>query len=323
MLKVFAKPGWVITAVAVIAFAYLAFTVLAPWQLGKNARTSERNHNIEMAFEKAPQPVGDVFAADGSLKVNEWTRVELRGHYVPDAQVLVRMRPIDGQQAYQSLLPFRSDSGQVLMVNRGFVPATPNVAPVVPQPPSGEVSVVGFARASEQVPSNPPVQRDGFTQVSGISTEEVSGLTGMDLGRDYVQLAQDQPGGLTAIPLPQLEPGPYLSYGIQWIAFGIMAPLGLLYFIRAELKERREDELLAQQASTAADAAPAAEGAVPTQESAAQASEASDGAADESAAVSKAQAPSEDSRQAPPRRRARYGGRQDHFRHISDDQQRF
>ena len=44
---------------------------------------------------------------------------------------------------------------------------------------------------------------------------------------------------LTAIPLPMLETGNHLSYGLQWIAFGIMAPAGLLYFIFAEARERR------------------------------------------------------------------------------------
>ncbi len=40
--------------------------------------------------------------------------------------------------------------------------------------------------------------------------------------------------------MPQLDAGPYLSYGLQWLAFGIMAPLGLGYFVWAELRERRK-----------------------------------------------------------------------------------
>ena len=251
VLSIFLKPGWVITAVAVIAFAYVAFTVLAPWQLDKNARTSERNHNIEAAFERAPVDASSVFSAQGALDTDEWTRVTAHGHYVPGEEVLVRMRPLDGQQAYQSLVPFQVDGGPLLMVNRGFVPATPNVAPVLPAPPSGEVTITGFARVTEPRPTTASVERDGYQQVAGISTEEVSDLLGLSLGEDYVQLAADQPGVLTAIPLPQLEPGPYLSYGIQWIVFGIMAPLGLLYFVRAELRERREDEDAPAATSTA------------------------------------------------------------------------
>ena len=34
--------GWLALALVVVAFAYLCFTVLAPWQLGKNTRVSPR-----------------------------------------------------------------------------------------------------------------------------------------------------------------------------------------------------------------------------------------------------------------------------------------
>ena len=30
------RPGWIALALVVIAFTYLCFMVLAPWQLGKN-----------------------------------------------------------------------------------------------------------------------------------------------------------------------------------------------------------------------------------------------------------------------------------------------
>ena len=36
------RPQWLALYVVVIAFAYLCFTVLAPWQLGKNTKTSAR-----------------------------------------------------------------------------------------------------------------------------------------------------------------------------------------------------------------------------------------------------------------------------------------
>ena len=64
----------------------------------------------------------------------------------------------------------------------------------------------------------------------------------------------DQPGGLGALPLPQLDAGPFLSYGIQWIAFGIVAPLGLGYFIYSEMRTRRQEA--ARKADQQASAAP-------------------------------------------------------------------
>jgi cytochrome oxidase assembly protein ShyY1 len=75
----------------------------------------------------------------------------------------------------------------------------------------------------------------------------------------YVQLIDNQPGGLGVLPLPHLDAGPFLSYGIQWIVFGIVAPIGLGYFVYSELKARRREREAQQAAasrSTEPDAAP-------------------------------------------------------------------
>ena len=64
-----------------------------------------------------------------------------------------------------------------------------------------------------------------------IDTAQISALFGVPLTGSYLQLVEDQPGGLGVINLPHLDAGPFLSYGIQWIAFGILAPIGLGYFI--------------------------------------------------------------------------------------------
>ena len=44
------RPGWIALALVAIAFAYLCFTVLAPWQLGKNSSTSRENQQIEASL---------------------------------------------------------------------------------------------------------------------------------------------------------------------------------------------------------------------------------------------------------------------------------
>ena len=41
------RPGWVALAIVVIAFTYLCFTVLAPWQLGKHTKTSREHNQIQ------------------------------------------------------------------------------------------------------------------------------------------------------------------------------------------------------------------------------------------------------------------------------------
>ena len=262
----FLTPGWVLTAVVVVAFAYIAFTVLAPWQLGKNKDTQEFNHRLEAALDHDPVPVGEVEPADRSSAGvdREWTRVELQGRFLPDDEVLLRNRPVDSSPAFQVLTPFRTDDGQTVLVNRGWIPPR-NAAdvPDIPPAPSDEVSVNGYIRMSEEPPKTPPVTEQGRQQVYGMNTGKIGQLTGLPLTGDYVQLdessvkdsATGAGRGLQPIPLPDLESGPYLSYGIQWIAFGIMVPLGLGYFVWAEIRERRRQraEVAASETGAAAE----------------------------------------------------------------------
>ena len=64
-------------------------------------------------------------------------------------------------------------------------------------------------------------------------------------------MVEDQPGGLGIIGLPRLDAGPFLSYGIQWIAFGIVAPILLGYFLYAEVRQRRREKAAAADAAAA------------------------------------------------------------------------
>ena len=44
------------------------------------------------------------------------------------------------------------------------------------------------------------------------------------------------------MPSPSEDPGPHLSYAIQWILFAIMGFVFIWYMIRTERRHRREDE---------------------------------------------------------------------------------
>lgn len=239
------KPQWLVLYVVVIAFAYLCFTVLAPWQLGKNTTTSRENSQISNSLSEAPVPVTSVLPQqDSSAPGQQWRRVTATGTYQPGAQVLARLRVIDGSPAYEVLLPFHVDGGPTVLVDRGFV--KPEKGTAVPQfapPPTGTVTITARLRNSESVTAGKtPFRGDGVQQVYSISTAQIAEVTGVPLTGPYLQLVEDQPGGLGVISLPHLDSGPFLSYGIQWIAFGIIAPIGVGYFLFAEIKARRREK---------------------------------------------------------------------------------
>ncbi|MGQ4599566.1 SURF1 family cytochrome oxidase biogenesis protein [Nocardia sp. R6R-6] len=256
------RPSWLILAMLVVAFAYLCFTVLAPWQLGKNTATSHRNQLIADSVKADPVDITAVISTADDTAI-EWRRVTAAGSYVPDSTVLVRLRHLDGAPGYAVLTTFRLADGRVLLVDRGLVSAVDGSRPPpVPEPPTGPQRIEARVRMSEGVtPGKDPSVQDGYRQVYSIDTAQESAvlqqpLTPLPTGErgGYLQLSENQPGAFTPTPLPQLDAGPYLSYGLQWLAFGIMAPLGLGYFVYAEIRERRKEKAAA--ATTLAESAP-------------------------------------------------------------------
>jgi cytochrome oxidase assembly protein ShyY1 len=238
------KPGWLALAAVVAAFAYLCFTVLAPWQLGKNTKTSRENDQISSSLTAAPVPVTSILPQQNSTAPDaQWRRVTATGHYLPDTQLLARLRVVDGESAFEVLVPFAVDNGPTLLVDRGYVRPEPGSKPPPMAPlPTGTTTITARLRDSETAPpGKDPFVRDGFQQVYAIDTGQASKLTGIPLAGSYLQLVDNQPGGLGVIALPHLDAGPFLSYGIQWIAFGIVAPFGLGYFIYSEIKVRRRE----------------------------------------------------------------------------------
>ena len=248
------RPGWIALALVVIAFTYLCFMVLAPWQLGKNTRTSRENQQIEYSLNTDPVPLKMLLPQqDSSAPGAQWRRVTATGHYLADVQVLARLRVVEGEQAFEVLAPFVIDDGPTVLVDRGYVRPEPGShVPSIPRPPDGTVSITARLRDSESTAQGKdPFIRDGVQQVYSINTEQVAVLTKTPLAGSYLQLVENQPGGLGVIGIPHLDAGPFLSYGIQWITFGILAPIGLGYFAYSEIRVRRQQKQTAPPAPEA------------------------------------------------------------------------
>lgn len=246
------RPGWIALILVVIAFAYLAFTVLAPWQLGKNAKTNRENRQIEASLSAPPVAVTTYLPQqDSSAPDAQWRQVTATGRYLPQTQAVARLRFIDGAPAYEVLTGFAVQDGPIVLVDRGYVrPVKGTEAPDIPAPPAEQVTITARLRDSETAPTDDkkPFTENGLLQVYAIDTAQVSALTRTPLAGSYLQLVDNQPGGLGALALPHLDAGPFLSYGIQWIAFGILAPIGLGYFAFAEIRTRRREAAAKQEA---------------------------------------------------------------------------
>ncbi|TCP48632.1 cytochrome oxidase assembly protein ShyY1 [Tamaricihabitans halophyticus] len=258
--KFLLRPGWLGLTAVVFVFAAACYTMLAPWQFDRHDEQSTQNAALERSFEERPRPLTEILPNGTAPTTNEqWEQVRMTGRYLPDDEVVARLRTVDGGAAFEVLTPFQLTNGQYVLVNRGFVePDGQSRIPDYAAAPRGQVELSARIRADENDPQNRPAfAEDGHQQVYAINADTVGQTTGLRINPGYLQLSAEQPGGLRPLPLPQLEAGPYFSYALQWIAFGTMAILGWGYFswrearpggALAEPKPRRKSvaEILAE-----------------------------------------------------------------------------
>lgn len=234
---------WGVYVLIAIGFA-VACVFLSNWQFERNQERSAQIALVEKNFDAEPAPLSTLIDESGELDPQDvWRPVLLRGEYLSDEQLLVRNRPHGGTSAFEVLVPFRDLDGRVFIVDRGWVPPGEGDAPdAVPAPPAGVVDVVARLRESEQLPRSGRGAPEG--QVPTINLSEIKKVIGGDvITSGYGQLVTESPSGtrLGSFDSPTDDPGPHLSYAIQWILFAVMGFVFIAYIIRTEIVKHRED----------------------------------------------------------------------------------
>ncbi|MBI9115004.1 SURF1 family cytochrome oxidase biogenesis protein [Sanguibacter suaedae] len=253
------RPGertlqqWVVLALGVAALA-AGCVAAGLWQWSKHETRSAAIDVVEENYGSAPVPLEELLPRPGSTVAagDVWRPVEVRGEYVTDATVLLRNRPVDSQPSFHVLVPFRTESGGVLVVNRGWVPYSGGTAAptTVPEPPSGVVvDIVVRLRADEAAASNgaPPgqVQAIHVDQVlaAGPDGSAWADATAYDA---YGSLVSEDPAPQDSpydLPRPDTSPGSHLSYAFQWWVFAVGGVAGVLVMLSRERRERTVMEL--------------------------------------------------------------------------------
>ncbi|WP_308491113.1 SURF1 family cytochrome oxidase biogenesis protein [Microbacterium terrisoli] len=244
-----AAVRWTAYVGVAIVFA-IACAFLSNWQLSKNSERTDQLQLIATNYDATPVALGDLLTPGQTLPAGDkWRPVTLTGTYLGDQQLLVRNRIHAGTAAYEMIVPLRTAEGRVFLVDRGWEPPgnrqpTPDV---IPAAPSGTVEVVVRLLPGENLPSagkNAPAGQVPSINLPLIA-QKIGGADGAALDRGaYGQLVSENPAPATAprgFDAPSADPGPFLSYGIQWILFAVMGFVFIWYVIRSERRIRRED----------------------------------------------------------------------------------
>jgi len=240
---------WAIYIALAVVFA-IACAFLSHWQFSRNEERSHQLALVAQNYDADPVPLAEAIPAGDELDPqDEWHPVTLTGEYLADEQLLVRNRPHGGTSAFEVLVPFRLDDGRVLLVDRGWVPPGDDQPEpdAVPAPPVGDATVVVRLRPGEALPSSGRSAPEG--QVPTINLDLIADTIPSDDGdalerSAYGVMVTEDPAQASvpnALEAPSDDPGPHLSYAIQWIMFAIMGFIFIGYVIRTERKHRRED----------------------------------------------------------------------------------
>jgi cytochrome oxidase assembly protein ShyY1 len=230
---------WALLVVFVVALAVL-FVNLGEWQLRRLAERETRNATT-ISNERAPvQPYERVFTRV-IVDADQWQRVTATGTFDGEHQFVVRNRNNGENRGFEVVTPLRTATGTVL-VDRGFIPVVPGtgIPAVGPPPPTGEVTVVGHVRRNEQGRSGAISPANGSVRL--INSDALQPAIGYPVANGFIsaiEMTPPQQGGFVPVAVPELTSGPHFWYAMQWFMFAGIGVLGIVVFIRSDLRDRR------------------------------------------------------------------------------------
>ncbi|WP_423924083.1 SURF1 family protein [Frigoribacterium sp. 2-23] len=232
--------------VAVVFAIVCAF--LAHWQWTRHEEKMAVVAQLEQRYDATPIPLDDALPTLASYdSALEWQPVTMTGRYLADETMLVRNRPFNGQPGFEVLVPLQTTSGDVFVVDRGWLPTgnAQDAPDAIPPAPSGEVTVTARIKPGEPR-LNDRTDIAGTNQIATIQLADIqkrldrptyTAAYGLVMGEDPAPAVAPAPS-----VEPQIDEGLNLSYFIQWLMFGLGAFAFLFYVIRQEHRNQNADD---------------------------------------------------------------------------------
>lgn len=225
--------GHVIALTVVVLFINLGF-----WQLRRLDEVRDYNATVSARLAEPPRPLDDVLAGSGDPEELAYRRVTVSGRYLADEEVLLSTRSYGGSPGHHLLTPLQTDTGEGIVVDRGWVPLQFDEPPVAEAAPAaGEVTVTGMLFPPQPSPSTGSERIEFLRQVD---LDRLGRQVSVDLAPVYL-LDQEQGGqDLPRVAaLPALDEGPHLSYAWQWFLFAGVVAVGYPLLLRRRIRDRR------------------------------------------------------------------------------------
>ncbi len=216
-------PVWTVVFAVALLVAFVGFIALGVWQWQRMgwkealiARVEARVH-----ANPVPPPPRSRWAAI-TAQSDEYRRVRLSGRFLPVPETRTQAVTALGA-GWWVIAPLRMDNGDIVLVNRGFVPTDGEAAPT----PAGAVEIEGLLRITEPMGgflrSNDPGQERWYSRdVDAIA--RARGLNGEAVAPFFLDAARDPDGqgwprgGLTVVQFRDH----HLSYAMTWFGLALL-----------------------------------------------------------------------------------------------------
>jgi cytochrome oxidase assembly protein ShyY1 len=236
----------------------VASILLGEWQFDRRDYAQQQIALLNANYDLSPIPLTSVApTVDTELEDTKWRSVLLTGSYATDDVTYVRNRVKQSTIGFEQLVPFTLTTGEIIIVNRGWVPADEKYEEprVTPGPPRGDVTVIARLYPDEPVVAGRSAP-DG--QIATINVEALTTGSVRDVYAGwYGQLVSENPevptGSLWSRPL--LDEGPHLSYALQWYVFALMGYFGYGWALVTEARGDMPSERKRQRRRTESDVA--------------------------------------------------------------------
>lgn len=203
--------------VGIIGFFILI--ILSLWQYGRVQEKEQLQTFYISNQAKVPVSLTELEQVPQPL----FYPVTVTGHFMNDKTVLLESSQ-NNIKGYQVLTPIILKEAGIMLVNRGWVPASnaQNPLPLL-QPIEGEQTIVGFWRPlpqkSFQLNINTPPQFPLVRQQ--IDIDELKKIYGANFQTEQLLLRNDQRYGFKRDWQPDLKPAKNVGYALQWLFLAI------------------------------------------------------------------------------------------------------
>jgi surfeit locus 1 family protein len=229
------RPGWLGSLLALIALA--AAVSLGNWQVRRAGEKLALQEKLDDRSHAAAVQIGSQLVA---AEVIDYSKVEMRGEYLPQQTILLDNKIYQGQVGYHVLTPLRIEGGATcVLVNRGWIAAGPrrDVLPQIATPPGIQhVEGIAVPPSRRYFELGPPTSSGPVWE--NLALDRYAAATGLVLQPFVLQQLDTVNEGLVRIQeRPDTGVNMHRGYAFQWYALAVLV---VVLYIALNLKRKHE-----------------------------------------------------------------------------------